>query len=281
MMPFILLLLTAPDSAKLTLVPNTKEILQCDNLLLFTVLENNSISAVRLLGEPRLGGRIRYEVQEKDQWVQVRPAGDQLTIPCFLPGNGDLLEGKSTLAECEVLHRRSLDGAFLFETPGKYQIRAVAKMPWGDLPSESVTITVGKRAEIALKMIDSVQPKDLWVLAHPSLKRPLPENLLKLKYVGGNIARTIDHWLMAKTVSEGGEWKGTRAAKEQACERLRENMDPVAYEHYLEHLGSYYEDRDGDSLARVASAMKYDSRKRRGFTERLEFLRTLPTPAKP
>ena len=78
-------------------------------------------------------------------------------------------------------------------------------------------------------------------IALPRLDRAFPEKLLELKPVGGNIAWTIDQWLMVQTASEGGEWKGNPVSKEKNCEWLRKNMDPVAYEHSLEHLGSYYD----------------------------------------
>ncbi|MGI8982595.1 MAG: hypothetical protein ACR2FY_25465 [Pirellulaceae bacterium] len=283
MFPLILMLLTAPDSAKLTLVPNTKEILQRDNLLLLTVLENHSISAVRLFGDmDSFGGWIRHEIQDKNgKWVKVKHSVDQIGVFCGARGKC-MLDAKSTYAECEAMHRRSLKGAFLFETPGTYKIRAVATMPWGELPSEPVTITVRKREETDLQKIESVPPGDLWVLALPNLETPLPEKLVELKAVGGNIAWTIDQWQMAQAACEGGEWKGTRVTKEKNCEWLRENMAPVAYEHSLEHLGSYYRaTKHWEGLSRVVPAMKYDSVKRRGFIRQLELLTKPPMPAMP
>ena len=142
--PLILLLLADPDSAKLTLIPNTREILQRDNLLLLTLLENKSISAVKLFGELRSGARwFRYEIQEKGKWVTIRPSSDQLG-PSDVVGDGPWLNGKSTYAETEALHRRSMRGAFLFETPGTYKIRAVATMPWGVVGARRVDVSPRK-----------------------------------------------------------------------------------------------------------------------------------------
>lgn len=281
--PLILIVLTAPNMAKLTLVPNTKEIQQRDNLLLLTLLENESNSAMKIFGGGGSGGSwIRYEIQDKDgKWLKVMPALDQMAILCG-PRGQFLLNAKTTYAEFEAFHRRSLDGAFLFEAPGVYKIRAVAAMPWGELPSEPVVITVRKRDEADLKKIESTPPTDLWVLALPSLEEPLPEKLVELRTVGGNIARTIDQWQMAQTACEGGEWRGTRVTKGKACEWLCKNMDPVAYEHSLEHLGVYYRGKlHWEGLSRVVAEMQYDSAKRRGFVRQLELLAKPSVPGIP
>jgi hypothetical protein len=168
------------------------------------------------------------------------------------------------------------------ETPGTYKIRVVATMPWGELPSEPITITVRKRDVADLKKIESVPPYDLRALAVPDVELALPEKLLELKPVGGNIAWTIDQWEKMQAAAEGGQWRGIRISKERSCEWLRESMDPVAYEHSLERLGSYYRaTKQWEPLSHVVPAMKYDSMKRRGFIYQLELLTRPPKPAKP
>ena len=284
MLTLLLLVLSADDSAKLTLVPNATEILQRDNLLLLSVLENKSISAVHVMldGSDSGGGRIWHEIQDKDdRWVKIRAAVDQVSEFCGIRGSL-VMAGESAYAECEAIHRRSLKGAFLFENPGTYKIRAVVKMPWGDLPSEPVLITVKERPWPDLKMIESIPPKDLWALGRPSPGRPLPESLLKLKSVSGNIARTMEQWEMAEVACEGGKWRDVDVAKEKSFRWMQKNMDPVAYEHSLDALGYHYlVMKRWEELPRVVNAMKYDSSHKRSFIGQLRVLTRPPTPAIP
>jgi len=280
----LLLVPSADDSAKLTLVPNATAILQRDNLLLLSVLENKSISAVHVMldGSDSGGGRIWHEIQDKDdRWVKIKAAVDQMRIFCGLRGNL-VMPGESAYAECEAIHRRNLKGAFLFENPGTFKIRAVVKMPWGDLPSEPVSITVKERPWSDLEMIESIPPNDLWALGRPSLGRPLPESLLELKPVGGNIAHTLEQWEMAEAACEGREWKGAAILKEKNCQWMEKNMDPVAFENSLDALGAYYVGKKHwEGLPRLIDAMQYDSLRRRDLIYHLKLLARPPTPAIP
>lgn len=284
LLPTLLLLLAADDSAKLTLVPNATEILQRDNVMLLSILENKSISAVHIMldGSDSGGGRIRHEMQDKEgRWGKIRASVDQFRLFCGLRGSF-VMQGDSAYAECEAIHRKSLKGAFLFEAPGTYKIRGVVTMPWGELYSEAVTITVKERPLSDLKSIESIPPNDLWSLGNPNLDRALPESLLKVRHVGGNIARTIDQWQMAQAAFEGRVWKGKPIAKERNCQWMRENLDPVAYEHSLDALGHYYvTKKHWDGLPRVVDAMKYDSVGRRNLIYHIKLLMTPPTPAAP
>src|SRR4029077_6960709 len=122
-----------------------------------------------------------YEIQDKSgSWIKITPAINQVLVLCGMKGNF-VLGGETALAECEAIHRRSLEGKFLFENPGTYKIRAVAPMPWGELASEPVTIVVKERPLADLKMVEEIPPSDLWNLGRPSFGGPLPDSLLKLK----------------------------------------------------------------------------------------------------
>jgi hypothetical protein len=284
MLSLLCLLLAADHPVQLTLIPNATEILQRDNLLLLSVLENRSISAVHVMpdkGEDLGGGHICYEIEKDGSWVRITPAFSQIAFLCGLKGKL-VLSGESSYAERESIHRRSLKGAFLFETPGTYKLRAVAQMPWGEHPSEPVTITVKARPEIDLQAIESVTPMDLWALGRPSLERPLPENLLKLKSVGGNIAHTLEQWEMAQAACEGGKWKDAVILKEKNCQWMKKNMDSVALEHSLDVLSRYYlSKRHWEALPRCLEAMQYDSSMRRELIYQQKLLARPPTPAIP
>ncbi len=264
--PIALLVLTlaAEESVVLRLSPNTADVLQCDNLLVLSIIENRNLSAVKMAGELRHGW-IRYEIEKDGKWVRVAPTADQIAAPCGI-GDAPLLKGESTYAECAALHRWSVRGKFLFESPGTYKIRAVATMPWGDIASEPVRIAVKSRDGAGLRKIDSVPPWDLWGLGMPSLEQPLPEELIELKSVGGNIGKTITTWEMVGTACEGGDWKGHKVSKDQACEWLKENLEPVAFEHSMILLGSYYRQKKyWSGLPAVVSSMKHDSMTRQDF----------------
>ena len=283
MLTLLLLVLSADDSAKLTLVPNATEILQRDNLLLLSVLENKTISAVHVMGDSEPAcGYICHEIQDKGgSWIKIMASIDQIGIFCGMKGNF-VLNGQSSTAECEAVHRRSLKGAFHFENPGTYKIRAVAPMPWGELCSEPVTIVVKERSLAHLKEIEETPPSDLWSLGRPGLGHPLRESLLKLKPVGGNIARTIEQWEMAQAVCEGGKWNGATVLKEKNCKWMQENMDPVALENSLDAVSAYYvSKKHWEGLPRFIDAMQYDSLRRRDLIYHLKLLTRPPTPAIP
>jgi hypothetical protein len=123
---------------------------------------------------------------------------------------------------------------------------------------------------------------DLWALGRPSLERPLPESLLKLKSVGGNIAHTLEQWEMAQAACEGGKWKDAVILKEKNCQWMKKNMDSVALEHSLDVLSRYYlSKRHWEALPRCLEAMQYDSSMRRELISKQKILARPPAPAIP
>lgn len=267
-----ILLFGAEDLAELTLRPNSTEILQRDNLLVRVVLKIKSESAITVFSAGGID-RFRMELLEDDKWVRVgAPQGDGG------PGGGLLLLGKSTFVGAKHLHLRK--AGFLFEDPGEYQLRAVAKMPWGELASRPVTINVNKRDKVDLKRIADPELR-LGHLAH-GVESPMPKNILALETVGGNIGRTIKERLMTRTLALEEPWKGESVAKEKVCDWLSKRMDPVSYEHALIQLGIFYrQKKNWDGLFRVSQALLDDSAERRSFEYRLHQLVNPPPPEIP
>lgn len=267
-----LLLFCAEDRAALTLQANSTQILQRDNLLLSVVLTIKSESAITVFSHGG-GQRFHIELQENDKWVLVGlPQGT------FGATGGLLLPGKSTFAEYKALHLRK--GGFLFESPGEYRLRAIAKMPWGDIASETVNIIVKDRNEADLKKIEEAKT-NLGHLAH-GVESPMRANVLALESVGGNIGLTIHDRRMTRTLALGEPWKGESVAKEKVCDWLRKKMDPVSCQHALIQLGIFYiEKKDWDGVFRVSNALEHDTPYRRVLIHELELLRNPPPPEMP
>ncbi|MFN0019351.1 MAG: hypothetical protein ACKVP0_13890 [Pirellulaceae bacterium] len=268
MLILAILLFGTEDLAELTLRPNTAKILQRDNLMVTVVLEIKSVSAITIF-TAGAGDKFRLELREGDKWVVVgAPQGDSM------PGGGLLLMGKSTYAETKHLHVRK--AGFLFEHSGNHQLRAIAKMPWGDLESKPVTISVGKRDAGDLKRIEDAK-LELGHLAH-GVESPMPTIVLALESVGGNMGRTIRERRMTRTLALEEPWKGESVPKEKVCGWLKDKMDPVAYEHALFQLGIFYRQKmNWDGLFRVSQAFEHDSAERRSFEYRLRQVLN-PTP---
>ena len=254
MLIFVLILLCGEASAQVTLDSNAKEILQRDNLLLLAVIENKSESALTVFSQPGRPNHIQLELFKDGDWVPVDvPRGD------FMPGSGRiLLDGMSTYAETKTLQIERW--GFVFEAPGTYKLRGVAKMPWGDQASEPLVITVKERSAADLKRIKA----DVLGYLEAGAQAPLPEKLLALQSVGGNIARTIEYSQKTRAVAEETPWKGVTVRREEACDWLRKELDPVSAEHALLSLGNAYRTKKNiDGIFRVLSALPHDSAERR------------------
>lgn len=267
MFAFTLLLLCANDDlAQLTLVPNTTEILQRDNLLLMGLLENKSESAIAVFSQLSVLADIRVELLEGDKWGVLRRTGEGGIIP---GAERRLMMGKTSYVEFNALFLRGNTGEFLFEKPGKYQLRAVAKMPWGEMPSQPITITVKKRSAADLETIDKHKIDLPLALVGGGIE--LPEKTLDLRVLGGNIGHTIEQSRMLLALAVKREWEGESVPLEKIPGWLRKKLDPVSSEFALLQLGGYFlGNKDWNGLHYVISNLQNDSIYKHEFTHELK-----------
>jgi hypothetical protein len=260
---------------RIVVIPNSKAILQRDHLWLMAVVENRATSDIKITSEPAVGGRCAtFEVREGESWKSVSVM-NELRVPCRDFMGRTVLAG-CTYAEFAALQRDAT--RFVFGVSGKYEVRAKVETSIGPLVSEPVAITVDARSPDHLRQID-LATDVLGKLDLRTLRGTLPENLLALTGVGGNIQRSLDNARLLQEYATTGTVDGLKVELEKLPELLRQRLDPVNKEMALQLLAQHFmRTEELPGLKVVARTMSHDSLQRREVLQQLRFRADPTTP---
>jgi hypothetical protein len=234
----------------LTLVANRDEIRQGDYVVVKAVLLNNTDIGVSVEhpGIPSRN-RIRYELKMAEKWMDVPAMCERNGVGIPGPAPDPIVEVNATYAQYDSIQLIGKDG-FVFDKPGDYQLRAVGKANGARVESKPITIKVQARGPAYLRMIKEAKD-DLYLLGCQHLERKVPERLIALKEVGGNIAGGVENLLLMERITSGEERTG-----ESVFNYIRQRTDPTSAQVDFIILGyHYHKNRDFESLAKVVEAL--------------------------
>jgi hypothetical protein len=251
MSPYILTLLSLMgETPHLELTANRIEIQTCDFVIVKSVISNKSESAVYV--EHKVAGpAIQFEIKNGETWIPIRGMYDRKAHGVLRP---PLLDIDARYAEFNLI---LLDGKdqFVFSQPGRFELRAEVQLSGKQVQSKPVVITVKPRAQSLVKRIQDAGIS-VGTAGGAYLKPPLPDKLVALEDVGGNIGDSIKNKLLMQRIVSGEERTGDDVIK-----YIRERMDPLDAEISLAILGEHYfrKKQDWANLAKVAAEFKEDS----------------------
>ncbi len=242
-----LLLAAEPE---LTLEVNSRTIRQYDQVVVKAVVANYAEEPLSFTGELNSAANyIRFEMKKGPEWQAVREMG--AGIHCGVPGIGPVLEKGATYAEYDSIHLKKHRISFVFDKPGKYVLRAVVSTSAGKLESKPVVVTVEPRKPDELRKIESSKQMLAWLTVLP-LSQPLPQEVIALKHVGGNIGATVENLLFLETVRTGQQ----RLDGDDIVKTLRKKMTGIELEVGLHTLGTLYSQKlDWKHLQQVVDAL--------------------------
>jgi hypothetical protein len=243
-----------PTKLQLTLTPSATVIRQGDNLLLRALLEVPSGSPVTVVVEPPHeldGSYIRIEIKEGEKWRRLRNVVEDLKGPaCFSRYRWSFAPG-TRYAEYNWFHRN--DGAWIFSDVRRYELRAVAQLSTKELVSNTITIAVEKRS--AKDLDEILKGRYLSYFGAGHLNWEKPARFAESPAVGGEVERTVSHFLMLHQLVHSGTLAGHEVPKRDMYRALRVHMDPVSWEHSLGILARNAMSKgDNESLARILGA---------------------------
>lgn len=293
-----------PDEAplagglRLVLVPNAMTIRQRDPLFLMVVVENRGKLDIRLTYPPRKSAGDRFSLvirrPQSSAWQRVWTTNDVASGKAATgEGFGDaeprpvpIISGVSYAQHVSLhcqrtfvgdFHRREppldFDYEFVFDEPGKYEIRAVATTNFGDLTSRPVVITVERRNETELQRV-AEEMKTLRRLNDVSLKWKAEElaKLASLQELGGNVGLASKNLLQTRAYFTEGHFDGEKVAADKIGDLVKDKLDPVSSDLALLRIADcYYIQQKMLDLASVVKSLEYDSDYRRIFLSSLRF----------
>jgi hypothetical protein len=262
---------------RLVVIPNVRTILQRDHLCLMVLVENHATSDIRLTGTPTIDGRyVQFELRQTGSW---QPAPKMNEGPKNDESMGH--RGRAVLSGSEYVEFSALQrdrARFLFEGPGKYQLRGTVQTTFGPLVSEPVTITAESRPAEQLQRIEQaaeILPK----LELRNLRWNRPEELLALKGVGGNIGYALKNAQLLQEYAKAGTIDGGIVALEDLPDLLRQRLDAVNWEGALQLLGQHFMNAEElPGMKVIGRAMPHDSFRRRALFHQLRFRADPTTP---
>jgi len=254
-------------------IPNVVTLKQRDHLRLMCVVENRGKSDLTIRHSPHdsVGDYGQLLVRKGDTWQGLLTMQEQaLGGPICGKMVGRALLAGSAYAEFSAVLRHG--DSFLFEAPGKYELRAAVRLPDGVLTSRPVTITVESRSPEDQRRIkdaaDALPRLDI-----RDLRWPLPEQLKRLEDVGGNIGRDLRNIKTLQEYASTGTIEGKHVPVDSVCEVLRKRLDPVSWETGMQLVGQHFMNReDRQGMTAVAQALTHDSSRRHAILRHLRFL---------
>jgi len=267
------------QTPRLELVANSTTILQRDPLFLMSLVHNSGSTDIRLFHEPYETGEytVLY-LRTKEEWRRISTMAE-IRDPrreCDGVQIGCAVLSRSSFAEYHALLRNG--EAFIFEEPGKYELRAVVRMADRLLTSKPVTITVEPRPVKDLERIGAAG-KQLHSLEFLTLKWKLPAQMKALADVGGNTGTAIRNALLLEEFAKGGAIDGQKIAKSEIINILKERFDRVSKNKALDQLAEHFRLMgDGQTFRSIVAETSFDSRRRRESLREFRLL-TDPTAA--
>lgn len=249
--------------ARLELVANTTTILQRDPLFLISLVHNASTDIHLLREAPQTGDYVALFMRVEGEWRRI-PTMEKTRAP-----NKDREGGKkgravlshSSYAEYHAIHRDA--DAFLFDEPGKYELKAVARTANGELTSKTITVTVEPRLAKDLKRI-AAAGKQLDCLEFLTLRWKLPAEIKALEDVGGNIGIAVKYESLLQDLTRSEKIEGREIPWDQLADFFKKHFDSVCWKFALERFASnYIYGAPPHGRSQVAQAMPHDSLWRR------------------
>lgn len=263
---------------RVSLVANAATIRQRDHLLLMLIIENAGSSDIHVYQPRECMRLVRLFCRFDDEWQELSTMDEQQFDPrCEERGDrGRAILRRSSYCEYKALQRHRSE--FVFDSPGKYELRASVLTSVGEVWSDSVTITVEGRSDSDLRRIEEAGDA-LSALQFGNLHWKVSAKLAQLEDVGGNIGETIrDIAELQKYVSD----LNVNRLAIQAGDRfpgLAKRFEKVSFEFALNQLAHFHlTNFERNHLQAVVGAMKYDSFARR---ESLRELRRQVDPLAP
>lgn len=271
----VLILCVLGADPSLVLTVGSEELLQCDHLVVKTVLRNDTELSVTI---DRRGGftddSIRIESKLGGKWKSLGYMDEQFGVPAIGGVPDPILESGAVYAQYDVLMftGKTLD----FEKPGTYELRAAVSCSGNSIVSPTVKVVVKERDADSLERIKrsfrgvpfeiapGMTPEEIKrriILSHGDGKfgnlgatwfqGEVGEGLEELADVGGNLGAGIQRLQLLSRILEGIEPTG-----EDVIGYIRARMNKVDAEVALHVLGRRYEKkRDWDNLAKVVGAL--------------------------
>jgi hypothetical protein len=263
----LLCLFAADPTVALTL--NRAEICRYDYLAVKSVIANPSEIGVYI--EKKLPGpAIQFELWNGESWIPIR--GMEFRRPQGAKGKPPLLNINATYAEYNTIFWDEKD-RYVFDQPGRFKLRAVVQLSGERVESEAVAFTVKPRAPSMIKRI-----KDAGIsvatLGGRWLTPPVPDKLVALEDVGGNIGAGVTNLRLMDRIVTGEENTGNDVLR-YVCAQ----MDPLDAEMCLAILGNhYFRKQDWENLAKVNDSFAENSWMKWQWQASLDFhLRKVPT----
>jgi hypothetical protein len=250
---FLTLLTLMGDTPHLELTVNRSEIQAYDFVIVKSVVSNKSESAV-FVEHKVAGPAIQFEIKRGDTWTPLRGMDMRKMHGSLSAGGPPLLDVGGRYAEFNVI---LVDGKdqFVFERPGRFELRAEVQLSGKRFESKPVTITVKARDS---SMVNRIKKAGIGVGAIGSwLNRDplLSDQLVALEDVGGNIGAGVKNKLLMQRIISGEERTGDDVIK-----YVRDRMDPLDAEISLAILGEhYFRKQDWPNLAKVAAEFRENS----------------------
>ena len=247
-------LLVAED-ADLTLSVNRTSICQRDPLVVKAVLANHGVGLLKMTGKPAGSNRIRFQQQIDGQWVTLPSQSSRFGGGAIMPGSrggdGQFIAENASCAEYDAILLDSKNN-FVFDRPGKFVIRANSDTSAAQLTSDPVAVEVEARKPAQLDRIEAAK-KWLYLIGRRAPSHGnVPQQLVELRDVGGNIAKGIDQLLLIERIRGGAETLGD----EDVAKYLRRHTSGVDCEVALLVLGYHYNQKqDYKRLAQVVEAL--------------------------
>jgi hypothetical protein len=263
-----------PDQAPyLELAANNATILQRDPLFLMSLVHNCGDADVRLFHESP-GDYAALDLRVEGQWHRIptlaktRPAHEEREGV----KKGRLVLSHSSYAEYHAIHREG--EAFLFDEPGQYELRAVARTADGELTSKAITITVEARSAKNLQRIAAAS-EQLQHLQFVTLRTKLPAQIKALEEVGGNIGMAIKNELHLQEITSFEKTLRGDITWGRISDVLNKHFDSLSGKMALERIAStYLYGAAPEGMAEVAQAMPHDSLWRRQLRRFIRLLRS-------
>jgi hypothetical protein len=260
-----------PAKLKLTLTPSATAIRQGDNLLLRALLEVPAGSPATVVVEPPHeldGSYFRIEIKDGEKWRRLRNVVEDLKGPACCSRYRWSFSPGTRYAEYNWFHRNG--GAWIFSDVKEYELRAVAQLSTKELVSNSITIAVKKRDHADLDRIMKGSYLSYFGAGHLNWEKPA--RFVESPAIGGEVERTVSHFLMLHPLVHSGKLAGQEVPKKDMYRALRVHMDPVSWEYCMGVLADHAISRgDDESLARIlGAAPPFETRAFRDAATRLD-----------
>ncbi len=253
MSPYLITLLSlCADTPSVDLTVNRTEIQAFDFVIVKSVISNKSEIGVYI--EHKVAGpAIQFEIKNGDTWTPIRGMYMRKTHGVLSAGGPPLLDIDGRYAEFNLI---LLDGKdqFVFQRPGRFELRAEVQLSGKRFESKPVAITVKGREPSIVDRIKKVSVANIADWEWDS-RTPLAEELVALQEVGGNIGEGLKNRLLMQRILGGEERTG-----DDVIRYIRDHMEPLDAELGLAVLGRhYFRKQDWPNLAKVAAEFRENS----------------------